>query len=317
MFNHTHCHATQLFRWIVAIILFSSNIAIAAPKNSPWGADYFPNTLLTTHEGKKVRFYDDLLKDKVVAINFIFTKCGASCPLETASLRSVQRILGDRVGKDIFFYSISLDPEHDTPEVLKEYAERFKVGPGWTFLTGNKEEIATIQRKLGLYVEDIQNNPKNPDDHNISLIIGNEATGRWMKRSPFENPYVLASQLGDWLHNWKTPTGQQDSYANAPKLRNISKGEEIFRSRCSACHSIGESDGIGPDLLGVTKVRSRTWLTRWLKEPDKMLAEKDPIATALFKKYKNIPMPNLKLQRADIIELLSYMSGEDNRHTKQ
>ena len=97
----------------------------AIAKKAPWGADYFPNVELTTHEGKKVRFFDDLIEDKIVAINFIYTTCPDTCPLETAQLLRVQEILGERLGKDVFFYSITIDPDVDTPPVLKEYRERF------------------------------------------------------------------------------------------------------------------------------------------------------------------------------------------------
>jgi len=87
-----------------------------------WGADYFPNVPLTTQDGTTVHFYDDLLKGKSVAINVIYTSCKDECPLETARLVQVQKILGGRVGKDIFFYSITIDPKQDTPKVLKAYA---------------------------------------------------------------------------------------------------------------------------------------------------------------------------------------------------
>ena len=93
------------------------------------GASYFPNTPLVNQDGKQVRFFDDLIKDKVVAINFIFTGCSDSCPVETARLRQVQKILGDRVGKDIFLYSISIDPYNDTPATLKRYAESSASAP--------------------------------------------------------------------------------------------------------------------------------------------------------------------------------------------
>lgn len=122
-----------------------------AKKKSRWGENYFPNTTLITQDGEKRKFFDDLIKDKVVAINFIFTSCKDSCPLETARLRKVQEILGDRVGKDIFLYSISIDPETDTPAVLKAYKEKFNIGPGWTFLTGDEQEIILLRKKLGLY----------------------------------------------------------------------------------------------------------------------------------------------------------------------
>src|SRR3954470_1198901 len=102
-----------------------------AAAGGPWGGDYFPNVPLITQDGKVVRFYDDLLKGKSVVINLIYTHCSGSCPLETARLSQVQHLLGDRVGKDIFFYSISIDPANDTPKALKAYAAKFNVQPGW------------------------------------------------------------------------------------------------------------------------------------------------------------------------------------------
>lgn len=166
---------------------------------SRWGANYFPNVPLVMHNGKTVHFYDDLLKDKAVAINFIYTSCPNACRLETARLLQVQKLLGDRVGRDIFFYSITIDPKHDTPEVLKRYAEKFKTGPGWYFLTGKEDDINRLRRKLGVYTDRIQ--ADGSLGHNLSLIIGNEATGRWMRRSPYENSGALASMISDWLHN--------------------------------------------------------------------------------------------------------------------
>src|SRR6185369_11757877 len=238
---------------------------------SVWGADYFPNIPLVSHEGKKLRFFDDVIKGKVVAINFIYTNCPDMCALETARLREVQRILGDRVGRDVFIYSITIDPERDTPEVLKRYAEKFQVGPGWLFLTGKEADTTLLRRKLGVYKD--ENRVEKLQEHDLSSIIGNQATGQWMKVSPYENPYILATQLGSWLHNWKMASEYKRNYADAPQVRNISKGEEMFRTRCSACHTIGVEDAaknklrpIGPDLLGVTWKREREWLTRWLKE---------------------------------------------------
>lgn len=99
------------------------DIAGAAPKGSRWGSDYFPNFPVTTHEGKTVRFYDELIKDKMVVVNFIYTNCPDICSLSTARLSQVVRRLEDRVGRDVFVYSISLDPENDSPEVLAGYAK--------------------------------------------------------------------------------------------------------------------------------------------------------------------------------------------------
>jgi len=116
----------------------------------PGGPIYFPNVLLTTQDGTTVHFYDDLLKGKKVAINLIYTSCKDECPLEAARLIQVQQLLGDRVGRDIFFYSISIDPTQDTPAVLKASAEEFNVGPGWLFRTGEEDDIKLVAKKLGL-----------------------------------------------------------------------------------------------------------------------------------------------------------------------
>ncbi|MBV4541632.1 SCO family protein [Pseudomonas vlassakiae] len=282
---------------------------------TPWGSSYFPNTPLVTQDGKTVRFFDDLIKDKVVAINFIFTGCSDSCPVETARLRQVQKILGDRVGKDIFLYSISIDPYNDTPATLKRYAEKFGIGPGWTLLTGEPEAIEQLRRRLGLYIEGLENGRSR--DHNLSLIIGNQATGRWMKASPFESPYILADRLGNSLHNWKQASATTNDYASAPQIRPPSSGEQIFRTRCSSCHTVGNTEpgqpGIGPDLLGVTQQRDPSWLIRWLKEPDQMLAEKEPLATLLYEQYNRLAMPNMRLGDTEITALITYLQEETAR----
>src|SRR5213080_3954627 len=111
---------------------------------------YFPNLVLTTHEGRRVRFYDDLIKDRIVTINFMYTQCeDGRCPLTMANLVRVQKLLGSRVGRDIFMYSFTLAPEHDTPTVLKRYAKAYGVGPGWTFVTGSPRDMEVLRRKLG------------------------------------------------------------------------------------------------------------------------------------------------------------------------
>jgi len=291
--------------WIGCLLLIAGSV-----QASPWGREYFPNVSLTTHEGEEVRFFDDLVEGKVVAINFIYTTCPDTCPLETAQLLKVQKILGDRLGKDVFFYSISIDPGTDRPEVLREYRERF--GARWTFLTGDEEDIVMLRRKLGLFVEEIQDGSNN---HNVSMIIGNQATGRWMRRSPMENPYVLADQLGNWLNGWSTPQ-QGEDYASAPRLRNLSSGEHVFRTRCATCHTIDGSDepgALGPDLLGVTSRREPGWLLRWLQAPDKVLEEGDPIALALFEEYGRVAMPNMRLNREEADDLIGYLERKTRR----
>src|SRR5262245_50986399 len=174
-----------------------------------WGANYFPNVPLTTQDGVTVRFYDDLLKGKAVAINLIYTSCKDECPLETARLAQVQRLLGDRVGKDLFFYSISIDPRQDTPTVLKAYAAKFQVGPGWLFLTGKDEDIKLIAKKLGL---SRRRDAVDRDGHRPLLMIGHEPTGQWMRNSAVENPKFLATTISNFL-GWKKNPQPGRSYA--------------------------------------------------------------------------------------------------------
>jgi protein SCO1/2 len=275
----------------------------AAARNR-WGANYFPNVALTTHDGKTVRLYDDLLKGKAVAITVMYTDCKDACPLETANLVQLQRILGKRVGKDIFFYSISIDPERDTPEVLKNYAEKFGVGPGWLFLTGKSEDISLIVRKLGL-TRSADLNAR--DSHSPFLVIGNEPTGQWTKNSAVDNPRFLAAGMGTFF-GWRE-TEPQTSYADALPIV-FERGQYQFQRQCSLCHTLGQGDkGKAPDLLGVTGRRDRAWLMRYILAPDRMLAEGDPIATALFNKYKTVRMPNLSLASGDVADLIAYLEA--------
>jgi protein SCO1 len=275
-----------------------------AATQTRYGSGYFPNFTLTTQDGKQVRFYDDLLKDKIVAIDLIYTTCKYNCPIETALMSQVQKILGDQVGKDIFFYSISIDPKHDTPEVLKAYAEKFKVGPGWLFLTGKEEEIELISKKLGLYsVPD----PSNLDGHTPTLLVGNVATGNWTKLSALDNVRFLARKLTELIDNRRRaqPDLLKGTQAAAPL--KIDSGQYLFAQRCSACHTIGDGQKVGPDLIGISSRRNPDWLRRYISVPDKMLAEKDSIAMYLFNKYKEVRMPNQGLHEVDVAVILDYI----------
>jgi protein SCO1/2 len=266
-------------------------------------------------DGRTLRFFDDLLYSKVVAIDFIYTRCPDACPLETARLAEVYQILGDRMGRDVFFYSISIDPEHDTPAVLADYAQRHGAGPGWLFLTGHSRDIALLRTRLGLF-DGSDGDDNSASNHSLSLVIGNQETGRWMRSSPFENPYFLATELGDWLHNWKLPRPRARDYSEAPALRTVGNGERLFRTRCSACHTVGIADGVrrqGPDLLGVTARRDRQWLVRWLMAPDAMLAAHEPLATGLYEAWGRVPMPNLRLDEGQAGSVLDYLADESRR----
>ena len=292
-------------RTVLAAIaaLLTAGVLSAEAQNSHWGANYFPNVTLTTQDGASVRFYDDLIKGKIVAINLIYTSCKFACPLETARLAQVQTVLGDRMGRDVFFYSITIDPTHDTPAVLKAYAEKFHAGPGWLFLTGSQTDIDLISQKIGLYSPP---DPSNPDGHVPSLLVGNEVTGQWMRNSGVDNPKFLARTIGDWLNSWQGPRRELKSYAEAAPL-TFDPGEYTFKQHCTACHTIGSGARIGPDLAGVTKTRDKTWLERFILEPDKVLAEGDPMAKELFEKYQGVRMPTLALTRADVSAVVDYL----------
>jgi protein SCO1/2 len=287
-----------------AIAVLLSTAVSAAPNGTRWGADYFPNVPLITQDGKTVRFYDDLLKGKTVAIYLMYTTCKFSCPLETARVAQAQRLLGDRVGKDIFFYSISIDPQHDTPAVLKTYAEQYHAGPGWLFLTGKQEDIDLISKKVGLYSAP---DPANTDGHTPFLMVGNVPTGQWMKNSALDNPQFLAAMILQYLDGWKNHNpASLKSYADAAPL-HIDAGQYLFANRCAACHSIGGGDRVGPDLLGVTHVRDRSWLTHYIDKPDEVLASGDPVAKALFVRYKQARMPNLSMTQVELQALVGFL----------
>jgi protein SCO1 len=291
---------------VVAGFLMSL-IAPEAQAAKLWGKDYFPNVSLTTHEGEEVDFYTDVIQGKVVAINFMFTSCENVCPAETARLREVQKLLADRVGEDIHMYSISIDPEIDTPEELAKYRKRFDLGPGWTFLTAPRETTDLIQKKLGLLIDQLE----DPNDHNASLILGNEATGKWIKRSPYDNPKRLAHLLAESLSNWHhAPRADRGlaSYSAAPSFNNWGPGESLFRSRCVACHSIGEGKGLGPDLADISDRRERAWLVRWIMEPDLMVAEGDATALELMKTWDDLRMPNFGLSAKAAAEVLDFIA---------
>jgi protein SCO1 len=168
-----------------------------------------PNVPLVTHEGKVVKFYDDLIKNKTVMINFMYARCGEICPGMTANLKLVQKELGDRVGKDIFMYSISLEPEHDTPEMLKAYAELFHIQPGWTFLTGKKSDIELLRKQLGFSFSDPLVD-KDRTQHIGVVKFGIESLERWGMSPALGNPKYIAEYL-----RWMEPNGSR------PKLSEM------------------------------------------------------------------------------------------------
>ena len=165
---------------------------------------YFPNLVLTTHEGKKVKFYDDLVKDKIVIFNFMYAKCEGKCMPITNNLVKVQKLLGDRVGRDIFMYSLTLKPEEDTPMKLAHYAHMHKVGPGWKFLTGKPADLELLRRKLG-YVDPDPEVDKVKSNHIGVIKYGNEPFERWGGCPAMSKPTWIVKTLSwvDWPREMK------------------------------------------------------------------------------------------------------------------
>ena len=290
---------------VLVVLMWALASARVSTDNSRWGANYFPNVTLTTQDGRSVRFYDDLIKGKIVAINLIYTSCEYNCPLETARLAQVQKLLGDRMGKDIFFYSITLDPKHDTPAVLKAYADQFGAGPGWLFLTGTQADIDLVSKKLGLYSPP---NPSNKDGHTPSLLVGNEPAGQWTHNVATSQPSSLARMIGTWLSSWQyAPATPVSSYADAPRPAPFDFGAYTYARRCVACHTIGGGETLAPDLLGVTDRRDRTWLTRFITAPNQMRTEGDSAALALRAKYPRVQMPNLTLTDEEVAAVIDFV----------
>ena len=142
-------------------------------------------------------------------------------------------------------------------------------------------------------------------------MVGNEPTGQWMLNSAVDNPRFLATTIRNFLLGWKSPpAATAKSYEGARPIPGFEAGSYLFETKCAACHTFGEGDGIGPDLAGVTRARDRAWLEGFIKAPDKMLSQNDPIAKALFAKYKQVVMPNLRLGDGDVAALVKYMDAQ-------
>jgi protein SCO1/2 len=155
---------------------------------------YFGEIPLVNQDGQTMRLYSDVLKGRTVVINAMFTSCTGACPLMSNNMAKIQEWVGDRLGKDIYLVSISVDPANDTPAKMKEYAARFKARPGWYFLTGSKENVNAALAKLGQAVE-------TREAHTNLFLVGNDKTGLWKKAFGLAKPDdlipVVESVLND------------------------------------------------------------------------------------------------------------------------
>jgi protein SCO1/2 len=158
-------------------------------------AEYFPNVVLRTQDGRRVRLYDDLLKGKTVLINFFYANCkDGLCPVTTENLVKFQKLLGARCGRDVFIYSFSLAPEQDTPARLKHYQQMHGAGPGWTFLTGSPHDLELCRVRFG-FVDPDPELDRAKNQHTNVVLMGDEPHQRWMASPALTNPEFLLSQM--------------------------------------------------------------------------------------------------------------------------
>ncbi len=162
-------------------------------------ADYFPNVVVYTHEGRKALFYDDLLRDKTVMINCMSIKNDTTFPF-TRNLVKVQQLLKERVGRDVFIYSITVDPENDTPRALNEFARKNQVGEGWLFLTGERSVIELLRSRLFVSPGGSgHDHHEAVEDCSLALIrYGNEAVGLWGAVPAKSNAESIVARLS-WI----------------------------------------------------------------------------------------------------------------------
>ncbi|MFN3912317.1 SCO family protein [Hyphomonas sp.] len=162
---------------------------VSASDTDAKARDYFTDTLLTSHAGEKLKFYSDVLEGRTVVISFMFTTCEDACPLINATLQRIQERLKDRMGKDIFIISITVDPKVDTAPVLASYRKQFKAGPGWLFFTGPEKNVETVSTKMGQVFE--------KEAHLTALLVGNTKTARWRKIPANLSDAIIVTQIQD------------------------------------------------------------------------------------------------------------------------
>jgi protein SCO1/2 len=196
----------------------ASDCECARPRTGPY-SEYFPNVVVVTHEGRRALFYNDLLRGKTVLVNCMSVANEAVYPV-TANLARVERLLGERAGREVFIYSVTVDPEHDTPRALAEFAERHGVGPGWLFLTGLPDTIGLLRARLfadaaahgHAHGQAREHAHGAARDCSLGLVrYGNEAIGLWGSVPSKADPEWIVRRL-----SWVSP---REHTSGAPKRR--------------------------------------------------------------------------------------------------
>ncbi len=173
----------------LALLLAAFPAAAAGPETPEMAAIDIPDVPVLDQDGRKLRFRTDLVEGKVVAINFLFTNCTTICPPLGATFGKLRKLLGERAGRDVHLISISVDPVTDTPAHLKAWSAKFGQGPGWTLVTGEREDITRLLKSLGSYTA-------NMNDHPPLVLISNR-NGQWTRAYGLAPPARLAAAIDE------------------------------------------------------------------------------------------------------------------------
>ena len=189
-------------------------------------SDGFSNITLQTQFGDTVEFYEDLVRDKAVIVNFFYTTCAKTCPGTSAQLAKMNDELSRWMGKDITMLSLSIDPEVDTPERMKEYWEVFGSKPGWLMLTGDEDEINRVRRQMGVYdLDPVIDADKT--QHAGIVTFGNDRTDKWAALPVFMHRDRMMDTI---LHTTKDRQWGQRLAANT-QVSPSGKSTDSFRGR--------------------------------------------------------------------------------------
>jgi cytochrome oxidase Cu insertion factor (SCO1/SenC/PrrC family) len=203
-----------------------------------------PDLSLLDQQGRKIRFYSDLVKGKTVAINFIFTTCTTICPPLAATFAKTQKLLGDRLGKDVYLISISVDPVTDTPERLRAWGEKFGAKQGWTFVTGEKPEMDKLLKALNAYTARIE-------DHSPMILIGDDARSIWTRAyglAPAAKLMNIIETVRSTAQSDELEPDQHQAHQTAQSQQEPSPGQKYF-SDVELINQHGEKLRFYSDLL--------------------------------------------------------------------
>ena len=216
-----------------------------------------PDVSLVDQDGKQVRFASDLVRDRVVAVNFVFTTCTTICPPMGAHFAKLRQLLGERAGRDVHLISVSVDPRTDTPERLKAWAGRFGAGPGWTLVTGDPAEVTRLLKALGAYTPDIK-------DHSPLLLVGNAARGEWTRAYGLAPPAKIAEMLDSAAAPGTIQEAASRYFGDIPLVDQSGRTKRLYSDLLAGKSVV--IDVMFTSCTGVCPVMSRTFahIQDWL-----------------------------------------------------